>query len=136
MNEQTGPLIRTMIYISGDALEHKVLTDIFKLPPTEIGSKGELKPNGRTYHNETYWKYSKDIYEYSISEAISILLCELLSNKERLNAYVNAYGLEVSVICNVTITEDRPVYQIEKDVVNTLSSIGAEFLMDIFDYSN
>jgi len=136
MNEQAEPLIRTMIYISGDTLEHEVLTELFGFPPTEIGTKGKLKANGRTSHNETFWKYSKDIYEYSVSDAILILLSELLSNKERLNEYVNTYGLEVSVICNVTITEDRPVYQIEKDVVNMLSSIGAEFLMDIFDYSN
>lgn len=136
MSEQTEPLIRTMIYISGDSFKHEVLTEVLGLSPMEVGTKGELRSNGRTVHNETFWKHSKDIYDYSISDALKTLLSEILPNKESLNEYVKANELEISLICNVTITEERPVYQIEKDVIEQLSSIGAEFLMDIFDYSD
>ena len=136
MIENCAPLIRTMIFISGDSLEHAALTQIFEISPSEIGAKGQLGTNGKTIHSETYWKYSKDIYDYSISDALKSLLVEILPHKEHFNEYVKAKELEVCLICNVTIIEDRPIYQIEKEVINMLSSIDAEFIMDIFDYSD
>ncbi len=135
MSEQSIPLLRTMIYISGESFDPKALNELLNMSSTDNGIKGQEKANGKSVHQETFWKLSKDIYEYSISDALKEVLLEILPLKDQLNEYVQANQLEVSLICNVTIQEDRPLYQIESEVIQMLSSINAEFLMDIFDYS-
>jgi hypothetical protein len=136
MSDQSTPLLRTMIYISGEVFDPKDLDELLNISSTDHGIKGQEKANGKSIHRETFWKLSKDIYDYSISDAIKDILVEILPFKSKLNEYVQANQLEVSLICNVTIQEDRPLYQIENEVIQMLYSINAEFLMDIFDYSD
>lgn len=135
MSDPSTPLLRTMIYISGEAFDLKTLNELLTISSTDNGIKGQEKANGKSVYRETFWKYSKDIYEYSINDALKEVLLEIIPQKNQLNEFVQTNQLEVSLICNVTIREDRPLYQLESDVIQMLSSINAEFLMDIFDYS-
>lgn len=135
MRDQSAPLLRTMLYISGELFNLDELSSILDFPPTETGTKGTIKANGKTKHNETFWKYSKDIYAYSVSDAIREILDTVVPFRSALTSYVKDKNLEISFICNVTIREDRPIYQLEKEVIQIMACFNAEFLMDIFDYS-
>jgi hypothetical protein len=125
-----------MVYINGDNFDPTALSHILQITPSEIGIKNDLKPNKRSVYTESFWKYCKESNFYSVDEAVTALLRSIESKSHTLRTFVADHTLEMAIICNVTIYEDRPVYELGRGTIQKLANLNAEFIMDIFDYSD
>jgi len=136
-SEKSAPQLRTMLYISGDSINFADLEQLIQKQPTETGVKNEVRPNKKLVHAESFWKYSEETNHYSVDDAVSALL-NILGGavSQTLGNYLAEHMLDLSIICNVTIYDDRPVYELSRKTIKELANLDAEFIMDIFDYSD
>jgi hypothetical protein len=56
-------------------------------------------------------------------------------HREKVRSFAREHNLSITLVCNVTIFDDRPVYELKPDTMEKLAWFGAEFGLDIFDYS-
>ena len=79
--------------------------------------------------------FSKQRFE-SINDAMKAALEKISGAEDRLVEFARRYNYAISISCCVTIYEERPLYELEPEVLQVLARLGATFLLDIIDYSN
>lgn len=72
---------------------------------------------------------------YSVDDALRELLSTVWPKRIPIKECAEEKGLQISVDCNITIHEDRPIYELSPETMSKLVWFGADFGMDIFDYS-
>ena len=129
--------IKVIFYVTGSELNPKEFAEEIGIENFEIGIKGEPRQNGRSRNIESYWQISLEMESYSVDDSLLKLFNYLESALcvDSMLKILDKHKVEVSFICNVTIREERPLYQLERQTVKKISNLGGEFLMDIFDYS-
>jgi len=82
------------------------------------------------------WSYGVEkVAEFSTNTVVERVLAKVWPRRDEIAAFTLANDLSVCLCCNVTIHENRPVYDLSPDVMLKLATLNAEFSMDIFDYS-
>ncbi len=76
-------------------------------------------------------KCEKQIFE-STDDALKELFRKLSGVENRILAYARQHDYRIKISCNVTIREDRPVYELKMETVQKIAQLGASFGMDIF----
>ena len=71
----------------------------------------------------------------STDVAVRKVLEVLLGYENAIRECAAEHGLTAQVSCTVTILEDRPLYSLTPEVMGRLSALEAEFLFEVFDYS-
>lgn len=134
--EDSRPRTNACIVITGDALDPEACTRFLGVIPTEIGVKGTSRPDRRPPVPETFWSLDqRGLRLYSTDEVVALVLQPIWPVRDQLRQFVAEHDLKVTVVVNVTINEERPVYELSTETMRKLVEIGAEFALDIFDYS-
>lgn len=79
--------------------------------------------------------FTKQPFE-SVNDAVEAVLKLIENREDKIKAFASRAGLRISLSCSVNIDEERPVYDLSSDTMKRLSDLGANFIMDIFDYSS
>lgn len=127
-----GPRITTQLTLSGDNLDVEECTKVLGLQPTAVGRAKVRVPGA----GGAWWAFGFEKREhYSTDDAVKELLVVIGPHKSAILNFVASHDVRLSLVCNVTITDERPVYELTKEVLAELASWGSDFIMDIFDYS-
>lgn len=73
--------------------------------------------------------------EYDIETVLRKMMGALEPWSQDLSSYARETQSEVIFACHITITEDRPLYELSAELMTAMAKFGASFLMDIYDYS-
>ncbi len=134
--DESSPRINVSLWITGDGLDPMACTRHLGVVPTEVRVKGEARPRKLPPARSSSWALDlKNQRLYSTDEAVALILAPIWPVRDQLKHFVEKHKLEVFVAVNVTIYEDRPVYELSTKTMEKLVEIGAEFGLDIFDYS-
>jgi Domain of unknown function (DUF4279) len=127
-----APSITTCLEIAGDELDPDVCTKSIGIQPTRV-RRAKVRVAGVA---GTSWAFGfEKVPLYSTSDAVEQLLAAVEPHKIAILDFVSSPTVELAVVCNVTITDERPEYCLSQEVIRRLASWGAEFALDIFDYS-
>jgi len=69
------------------------------------------------------------------SDAINELMDTIWERRDKIKSLVKEHGFDLSIACNITIWEDRPLYSLRPEIIKKLAYFECEVLFDIFDYS-
>ncbi|MGC1274229.1 MAG: DUF4279 domain-containing protein [Planctomycetaceae bacterium] len=133
--DTSTPRISCYFRIGGHDFDPATVTGALGLDPDTIWHKREgLKY--RTDIPSIVWSigFTKQPF-YSTSDALEELFLKIWPARVRIRDFLAESGLEGLFTCNITISEDRPLYELTPSVIEKLAFFGCEFLMDIFDYS-
>jgi len=130
------PILSVFMIVGGDNLDIEECTRAIGIEPTEVWCQTKSKLPDLPGVEKRQWIFGIEKKEcYSVSEMLDELMEVLWPLNERIINYLNDREISCSFVCNVTIYEDRPLYSLSPGVMEKMASLGAEFLMDIFDYS-
>jgi hypothetical protein len=71
----------------------------------------------------------------SIDDAVRIILDRIIGHEERIVRYAANHGCETQVFCSVIIYEQRPLYELCSETLQSLVVLKCRFAMDVLDYS-
>jgi hypothetical protein len=72
---------------------------------------------------------------YEVDEAVRQVLDIVWPHREGILRYQLGSKASASLMCSVTIREDRPVYALSAETMSRLATLRCEFSLDIYDYS-
>ena len=136
------PSILVFFVISDKHLVPEDVTKLFGIKPTDTGYVGQkvFEKTGRQIYKKKdriwEWSYEKRVNLYSTDEAVRLLLKTFWPKREIIRKFLEETKYEAGFTASVTIYEDRPVYELEKDTIEKLAYLHADFGIDIFDYSD
>lgn len=133
----TPPIIKATFCISGRDFDPQMITKGLGIQPTEIWTQKHAHVRECAELVTDSWNFEiQDDSSRSVSEAVERLLEHILPMAERLPAVLHRTGTKAGVFVTVTITEDRPVYDLSAQAIKWLALLNCEFSIDIFDYSS
>ena len=110
-------------------------TEAFGIEPTEVWRQRHDHVR-KSLHTTDCWAVGlKRQPFYSTDDAVRKVLEIVWPLKDKIRNFVREQNLTVTLVCNVTIFGDRPVYGLGADTIEKLAWLEAEFGLDIFDYS-
>ena len=131
-----APQISAWLVLSGNDFDSNACTDTIGLQPTSVWRQAHEHLRDRTDLDNMSWSYGYETRRgYDIDEVIQELLNDVRPCAASITQFSLQNKLKVSVTCNVTINSDRPLYKLSPNSMQGISELNAEFLMDIFDYS-
>lgn len=133
--DKTTVMIEFSIY--GENFEHKYITKLLGIMPSEAYSKGELIRNGRVTRKETAWTISTG-YEVSIdiNEQLEKIIFILEGKLDKLVELKNNLRLNMLFMIVVKIENNEiPALYLRKEFIHFADKIDAEVGFDIYIYS-
>ncbi len=132
-----SPLITVRFVIGGRDFDPNDVSRAIGLEPTRVWHATHKAVINDTRFNTVSWciGYEK-LPLYSTDEAVKQVLKLIWPHREPIGRYLRHGKVSATLVCNVTIWEDRPVYELSADTMQRLSALGCEFVLDIFDYSD
>jgi len=129
-------LITVKFCLSGKDLDFDQINSVLGLTPTGTWSpKPELSVRGLD-KSDWYFGVTKKAFE-STNDAVQHVLDSLWGHRKGIKKLLlSNTHIEASMIVNVTINVNRPVYDFELDTMNKLTELNCSLLLDIFDYSD
>jgi len=140
--DSTAPKISVYLCVVGMDLDPREFSDSTGLEATEecgeSRATGRLVPSGEPYIRKPYWHFGYEkLPSYSLSDCIDDLLERLWPHRESICKYMQDArdkDVKASFVATITMYHERPVYDLQPDVLRRLASFGFELTMDIFDY--
>jgi len=138
--ENPSPLITTIFCMEGEGLNPRAITDALDLCPTSAEGREQVRgywlPSGTPNLKKPYWCVERTKQpSYEIDSELSLLLDQLWSKRAAIVGLLKRRGYTAAFVVNVTIYKDRPLYCLSPATLQRLAFFGAEFALDIFDYS-
>jgi Domain of unknown function (DUF4279) len=136
-NSESGlPLITAHFFLSGRDLDTDEITEVLNLEPSDIWRQKRAELRARTDLPTVCWKYGFKKKSFpSTTDAIELILDTVWPLRTRIEAYAATHDVQIGIECSVTISEDRPIYELSATAINRMSDLHCEFLLDVFDYS-
>ena len=130
---QKTPLISATLYIEGDDFDAEELTHIVNVLPTKIWKRKEIEAlNAYPNIPKLGWHYKISRQpSWEINEIVTQLLAIFYPSLNRLNEFINAYKLKVTVGCYVRCYGDNPVLKLSAENVKLLADLNAIFSIDM-----
>lgn len=125
--------ISAYLILASDSLDFAECTAAVGLEPTDTWVKKVKHPD--LPNKEWSFGFKKREFD-SIGDALAELVRMLAGHESQIRSFAKKSGCSVSVICNVTIREDPPLYEIGEGQLLAMSQLGADFGMDIIDQSD
>ena len=137
MECKEAPLITAYVIVSGHSFDPDACTETVGLEPTRVWRQTRKWlldhpdiPNGS-------WSVGVGkVPSYSLDETVTAALEIVWPSRVQLKRFVQSNDVELSIGSTVTIHAERPVYDLSVGVMKRLVYLGADFFLDIFDYSN
>ena len=134
--DSESPTILTRFWVVGDELNPDVFTRLVGLQPTGSGRKGDPSANptarklGRTVP-KTFWEIEVERNSYNTDEGIQEVLGLIWPRRETIVEFLNARpSMKAGFLLVVHIHHDPPAYEVNRDSIQKLASLGCEFAMD------
>lgn len=125
-------LFSVSLNVVGDSIDFDACAAATGLSPTETWTAST--PMAGVPRMSWSVGFKKRPFE-SMDEAVSSVLALVHGTETRLISFVSAHHLRLSMTCNITIIEARPLYDLSTDTMAKLAALKADFLLDIFDQS-
>lgn len=131
-----APLISTEFFVAGDSFDTEACTRLFGMNPTEVWRQKRQELVDRPDISNVAWLIRKSKRPlYSVDDAVNEVLDVVWPARQAIRDFADQNAVDIGINCNVTIYEDRPVYELSRQSINRLAQIGCSFGLDIFDYS-
>jgi hypothetical protein len=129
-------LITVKFCLSGKDLDFDQINSALGLTATGMWNpKPELSARGLD-KSDWYFGVTKKAFE-STNDAVQHVLDTLWGHRKEIKKLLlSNTHIEASMIVNVTINVNRPVYDFELDTMNKLTELDCSLHLDIFDYSD
>ena len=132
-----APQITVWFVLAGDDFDADACTAAIGLSPASIWRQKRPELRDHPDLNNMNWSFGAEkVSEYSTNTVVASVLKDVWQRRDAIAAFASQHALTASVCCNITIYQERPVYQLSPDVMRKLADLDAVFLMDIFDYSD
>lgn len=133
---KTKTQVRVYLSIFGDSFPLEDITEKLGIEPSNTYRKGDRIPNrsSKLLRKETSWHLDTGYQEsFDVEEQLQQIIMPLQNKVSIIQEIKQTY----SVVCKfyiVIIMEegDTPSLYLDKDVINFVSSIGAEFDIDLY----
>ena len=136
--EETRPLITNYFSITDFSLDPEECTRFLEIEPTETSKAVQRGTflDGRPHIRDAFWtiEFSKEP-SWEIEEGLSKIIEILWPQRSKVVEFLSTTGFDASFGTNVTIYASRPLYVLSPQVLKEMSYFGAEYGLDIFDYS-
>jgi len=129
-----APLIKVSIYLTGINFNPDDLTSLSGIMPYKTSIRKKAKKE-REEAFENSWSFKVEKKCYSIDEAINKLLDHIWIKRHEFILFASDNNLEITILCNVHIDRDSPVYELNSSTLKQISQLNASLLMDIYDYT-
>ena len=127
--------ITAHLVVSSDELDFSGCTAAVGIVPTKTWTRPY--PYSSDVIPRKQWIFGIEKKGYvSTSDAVAELFRQIGGKEERIRSFALERRCRVTVVCDVTIHEDRPLYELTSEQISNLARLGARFLMDVFDYSS
>lgn len=127
--------VSAFLVLSGDSFDPRDCSRAVGLEPTKIWQQRREDLARREELANTEWMVGFEKQPFDcLSEAVSAVLARVWEHREGIREYAEQHGLAICMVCNVTIWENAPEYSLTSKVMQRLSELDADFLLDIFDY--
>ena len=127
-------LITASLAVDGDALDFDDCTRVVGIPPTDTFVR-RFEYDSSVLAARQWCVESERAELESVDDAVAALFAVFGDRLGAVRDYAAGPGRGVSVSSTVIIHEDRPVYELSAATVRVLADLGAEFLLDIYDFS-
>jgi lambda repressor-like predicted transcriptional regulator len=105
------------------------------LEPTKIWKQRHEHLRARTDLDNVNWSVGIDEATSGlVSSTVDELLDRVWARRESIVAHAEARGLRVTLSCAVRIHTEAPEYLLSAATIGRVAKLGAEFVLDIFDY--
>lgn len=132
-----APLIKASFCISGRDFDPALVTRELGIEATSIWKQSDQQLRARLDLDNIGWYLTiEDKESRSVSVAVEHLLQRVLPVAARLPEVLRQTCARAGVEVTVTITEDRPVYDVSQSAIKDLATLDCSFGLDIFDYSS
>jgi hypothetical protein len=121
--------------ISGDHLNFSECTTALGINPTQTWTRPYDYDSNVVPSKQWVFGFEKKVFD-SVSDAVAELFQMIYGKEERILSFASNNGYRTTVTCSVAILEDRPLYDLATEQIVNIANIGAEFMMDIYDYSS
>ena len=134
--ESSAPKISASFVLSGDDFDADACSNAIGLLSTDVWRQSRPELRDRPELNNMNWSYGIEITtSFSTNDVVAKIVGEIWSRKEAVLEFAKLNNLSASLCCNITIHENRSVYELMPETMRQLADLNAEFLIDIFDYS-
>jgi hypothetical protein len=135
-NETAGlPSITTVFWIQGDELDPNLCTEEVGIPPTDSGTKGQLRPGKRPPVPHSYWEVAlRREPRLSTEDGLVKLLDLLWPVREKIRRFVHERPVAAGFGSWVTIRHDLPQYRLSLPTLSRLTFFNVKYDMDINRY--
>ena len=136
MDSRRSPLISAEISVSGQSFDPSVCTTAVGITPTRVWRQTREWLLDRPDLPNVSWLVSVEkVASYSTDETARMVLDIVWPRRKQLKRFVADHDVHLELTCSVTIHEDRPLYELSVGTMKRLVFLGADFGLDIFDYS-
>jgi len=135
-SEETRPLITNFFAITDMALDPGECTRIFGINPTVTREATVEVPFPGRPPIEASWsiRFDKEP-SWEIEEGLRKILNIIWPQRDKIVEFLSTTGFSALFGTNVTIHASRPLYVLSPQTLEGMSYFGAEYGLDIFDYS-
>jgi hypothetical protein len=132
-----APTITASFVIGSNELDPEMCTRELGLEPTEIWRQERTHLLSISEVPNTQWiistgKITSDCVELPLAKLLEVIWPQ----RDQIVQFLAENQAECFVSCDVTITCDRPLFEVSVDSLLKMGTIGASFRMDIFDYTD
>jgi lambda repressor-like predicted transcriptional regulator len=121
--------------LAGRDFDPDECTRAIGLEPTKIWRQRHEHLRARTDLDNVNWSVGIDqATSGAVSGAVNELLDRVWDHREAIVAHAAARGLRITLSCAVRIHVDAPEYLLSADTIRRVAGLGAELVLDIFDY--
>ena len=130
------PLVGATFTIAGRDFDIDLVTEMLGVKPSSVWHQRHEHLRKRPDLDTTNWSLSAGPRGcYSVSEVIEELLIMVAPLLPKLAAILSTMHARASVVANVTVLEDRPLYELSPLALRGLAELNCDFLLDIHDES-
>jgi len=135
MTKKPTDSMAVYLTLSGRDFDPDECTRAIGLEPTKIWQQRHEHLRARTDLDNVNWSVGIDeATGGTVSSAVDELLDRVWANRDAIVAHARSRGLRITLSCAVRIHTDAPEYLLAADTIGRVAELGAEFVLDIFDY--
>lgn len=132
----SSPLITAKFWIGGKDLDISEITQVIGVEPSGVWYQRRPELRERRDLDDSGWYVGfENRALYDTDEAVRNVLETIWPVRDKVRSYLDIGKGRASMLVNVTIHEERPIYGLSADTMERLAYLRCEFCMDLFDYS-
>ncbi len=135
MTRKPADTLAVFLTLAGRDFDPDECTRVIGLAPTRIWRQRHEHLQARVDLDNVNWSVGTDEASHDVvSDAVDEVLDRVWSHREAIVRHAQQHGLRITLSCAVRIHTDAPEYSLAPRTIQRLAELGAEFVLDVFDY--